>query len=110
MGDAGCMDAKALLSGRIKLTSIQGLRGKRAVVDFGTMNPRTVDKCPADYAIFTHYDRYAAERATFPAEARMYEDFIAKGSVLMTFRPIAGKVGGPVVRVVKASKDPQVRP
>ena len=100
-GDAGCVDVTENLNGKIQYSSIDGWRGKRAVVDFGTVNRAAIASCRADYAVFTHYDRYVAERSRYDKEARTYEEFSRGGRVMQVFRPQRGKIGGPVVRVVR---------
>jgi Dolichyl-phosphate-mannose-protein mannosyltransferase len=100
-GDAGCVDVTENLNGKIQYSSIDNWRGSRAVVDFGTVNRAAIANCRADYAVFTHYDRYVAERARYDKEARTYEDFSRGGKVMRIFRPQPGRIGGPVVRVVR---------
>lgn len=100
MGDAGCVDVKSMLSGRIGYAAIQSSRGQRSNVDYGTLTPSTRDTCRSDYAILTQADRYAAERGRFPQEDEAYRALIAQGSVAATFGPEPGKRGGPIVRVV----------
>jgi hypothetical protein len=89
------------LNSKVGYSKVKTWRGTRAVVDFGTINMATIETCRADYAIFSHYDRYVAERATYPKEAAMYELLARGGAVMAIFRPKPGEIGGPVVRVIK---------
>lgn len=101
LGDAGCIDARALLHGKVQLGAIDAKRGARANVDYGTVAPAMRQTCRTDYALITQYDRYAAERAAFPAEYAAYGELLGRGRVVATFMPAPGRVGGPVVRVVR---------
>jgi 4-amino-4-deoxy-L-arabinose transferase-like glycosyltransferase len=100
-GDVGCVEVGTHLNGKIRYSSIGNWRGNRAVVDIGTLPREALPNCRANFAIFTHYDRYVAERHLYDKEARMYESLIKTGKILRTFRPEKGKVGGPIVRVVQ---------
>lgn len=101
MGDAGCVDVRAMLSGRISYATIQAGRGQRSNVDYGTMNLAKRETCRSDYALLTQYDRYAAERDRFPKEYKAYRALLAQGQIVATFNPVKGRVGGPVIRVVR---------
>jgi hypothetical protein len=101
MGDAGCIDARALLHGKVQLHTVDANRGSRSNIDYGTVAPAMRGTCRVDYALITQYDRYAAERGAFPAEYAAYRDLLAQGRVVATFAPSPGKAGGPVVRIVR---------
>lgn len=101
MGDAGCIDAKAMLRGKISYAIIDAARGSRANVDIGTVSPASRESCATDYAIFTSYDRYRAERVRFPSETASYEAILKRGQVVASFHPEPGQVGGPIVRIVR---------
>lgn len=103
MGDAGCVDARKMLAGKIAYSTIGDARGQRSNVDYGTLNPALRSSCRADYAILTQYDRYAAEKALFPKEYAAYQELLKTGEILATFRPVPGEVGGPIVRIVRLS-------
>ena len=100
LGDAGCVDARAALGGKVQLSAVDSRRGSRTNVDFGTVAENKRGTCRVDYAILTQADRYAAERNTFRAEDAAYRSFIAQGRTLAIFAPRAGETGGPVVRIV----------
>jgi 4-amino-4-deoxy-L-arabinose transferase-like glycosyltransferase len=104
LGDAGCMDVRATLNGQINYAPIDGARGNRSIVDYGTLAPSRRDTCRADYAILTQYDRYRAEQAAFPDEAAAYQTLIAQGTVVATFAPVPGISAGPVVRIVRFAR------
>ncbi len=101
LGDVGCIDARALLHGKVQMTAIEAGRGGRSNIDYGTVAAAKRNTCAADYAILTQYDRYAAERAVFPTEYAAYRDLIARGQIVATFSPEYGKVGGPVTRIIR---------
>lgn len=100
LGNVGCVDAKAMLQGKISYRMIDRDRGGRSNVDFGTLAPGKRETCRADYAILTQYDRYRAEQQTFPAQYANYQWLLSHGKIVATFRPKPGQSGGPVVRVV----------
>lgn len=103
-GDIGCVDVRAYLGGKVQLATVEAGRGARSNVDYGTVAPETRRSCRADYAILSQADRYAAERSAFPAEDAAYRELLARGTLVATFSPEKGKVGGPVVRVVRFSR------
>lgn len=101
MGDAGCVDAKAMLAGKIDYATIEAARGTRAIVDYGTVAPERVESCRADYAIIAQFDRYAAERKDFPKEYQMYQSLIDSGRERVVLTPQISHQSGPIVRVVE---------
>jgi hypothetical protein len=105
LGDVGCVDAKAMLHGKVGYGTIEAGRGKRANIDYGTMNAANRHTCHADYAILTQYDRYMAEQHTFPTEAAAYDELVHRGQVVASFLPISGQSSGPIVRVVHLPHD-----
>lgn len=100
MGDAGCVDAVALLRGRISYAAIEQARGSRSNVDYGTVAAARRATCRADYAILTQHDRYRQERVHFSRENDAYRRLIAGGHVVATFAPRPGRAGGPVTAIV----------
>lgn len=101
LGTAGCVDAGALLAGRIRYSRVETLRTGRAVVDIGHVDRTKLDGCRADYAIYTHYDVYRADAGNFGSQLDIYRALAAGGRLRATFRPAPGSRGGPVVRVVE---------
>ncbi|WP_275228434.1 ArnT family glycosyltransferase [Novosphingobium album (ex Liu et al. 2023)] len=104
LGSAGCIDARAILQRRVSAPEVEKSRGGQPVVDLGHVAPALIDTCRADYAVLSHYERYRAERATYPGEYARYADLIAGGRVVRTFAPVAGQVGGPPVEIVRLRK------
>lgn len=100
MGDAGCVDARAFLHGKVAYATIERARGGRSNVDYGTVAPAMRATCRADVAILTQYDRYRRERDRFPAEAAAYRSLVGQGRIAAVFSPRPGEIGGPVVTVV----------
>lgn len=100
LGDAGCVDARAFLQGKVPYAVIERARGGRSNVDFGTVAPSRRATCRADVAILTQAERYRRERERFPAEHDAYDTLIKQGRVAAVFAPQRGQIGGPVVTVV----------
>jgi hypothetical protein len=101
-GRLGCIDVNKVLKGRVvRSTTVDGWRGDRPIVDIGTIDVRMLGVCHADYAILTDYDRYKAEQPSFRHEVAVYETLIHGAVSLATFRPVAGAIGGPVVRIIR---------
>jgi hypothetical protein len=103
-GDVGCVDVREYLGGKVQLSTVQKGRGSRTNVDYGTVAPGKRETCRSDYAILTQADRYTAESAAFPVEAMAYRNLIARGTVVATFAPQEGRIGGPVVRIVRFTR------
>lgn len=101
LGDIGCVNVRAMLGNKVQLSTVQSKRGSRANVDYGTVSKERHNTCRANYAILTQADRYAAERTVFPAEDAAYRELIARGTIVASFTPEAGKIGGPIVRIVR---------
>ncbi|WP_298282043.1 phospholipid carrier-dependent glycosyltransferase [Novosphingobium sp.] len=99
-GDVGCVDVRAYLGGKVQYDTINAGRGGRSNVDYGTVTPDKRGSCRADYAILTQYDRYAAERGTFPQEYAAYRDLVAQGKIVATFARVPGRIGGLTTHVV----------
>lgn len=110
LGDAGCVDARAFLHGKIPYSVIEHARGARSNVDYGTVAPARRDTCRADAAILTQYQRYRNERSAFPAEYAAYRDLALRNRVAAVFSPESGRVGGPVVVVLTANAPARPQP
>lgn len=104
LGSAGCVDAKALLAGRIRYSRVETLRSGRAVVDIGHVDRARLASCRADYAVFTHYQVYADEGARFAAQRDAYRAIAAGGRLCAVIRPEPGVSGGPVVHIVELKR------
>jgi len=101
VGDAGCVDVRDMLHGKVQYDQIENARDQRSNVDYGTMNPKVRGTCGPGWAVLTQYDRYAAERETFPQAYAAYRELLHRGVIVATFAPVPGEVGGPIVRVVR---------
>lgn len=102
MGDAGCIDAKALLDGKTDYRMIEAARGNRSNVDYGTVASTRRSGCKADYMILMEMERYHSERHRFPAEYAAYAALLTEMDIQAVFRPQPGKRGGPVMIVLAA--------
>lgn len=100
-GDIGCVNVRDYLHGKVQLSTVEHGRGARSNVDYGTVAPAKRASCRTDFAILTQADRYAAERAVFPEEDAAYRELMARGTLVKTFAPQAGQIGGPTVRIVQ---------
>jgi hypothetical protein len=107
--NAGCVDVREVLSGKAQYDQVEDARNQRSNVDYGTLNPARRHTCGMDWAVLTQYDRYRAERDTFPREYAAYADLLKRGTVLATFAPVEGEMGGPIVRVVRFHEKPRTR-
>ncbi|WP_300116527.1 glycosyltransferase family 39 protein [Sphingobium sp.] len=105
IGDAGCIDARALLQGKTTYGPIDQARGTRANIDYGTMAASQRPRCRPDFAILTQYDRYRREANAFPAEYAAYRSLLARGRVVASFDPQPGLSGGRNVTIVDFRKD-----
>lgn len=99
-GAIGCIDGRRTLAGTVKLPAVDAMRAGRAILDIGTIDPARMAACPADYALFSDYDRYLAEAARYPRELAVYRALLRRGRTVAVFAPRRGRIGGPVVRIV----------
>lgn len=104
LGDAGCVDARAFLQGKVAYATIENARAGRSNVDYGTVAPALRSTCDADVAILTQYDRYRRERNRFPTEYAAYRAFSSGNRIGAVFAPVPGKVGGPTVTILLRSR------
>lgn len=100
MGDAGCVDAKAMLAGQISYKVVDAARGTRANVDYGTVAPRTRANCRADFVIAMEMERYRVERYRFPDEYAAYAALLHDMEVRAVMRPEPGRSSGPVMTIL----------
>lgn len=101
LGDAGCVDVRRLLSRAPRHRHVDRVRRGRTIVDLGNIPFAKLSTCQADFAIVSHHARYAAEPQRFPDALANYRRFMQAGRIVATFRPTPGKVGGPVVQVIR---------
>lgn len=106
LASAGCVDARAALSGRIRYSRVERLRSGSPIVDLGHVEPELLSSCRADYAILTHYDRYREDPRVYAAELASYDRILANGALEAVVRAKPGQSSGPVVRIVKLQSRP----
>lgn len=104
LGKVGCVDARLMIAGKAQYAAIDSGRGGRSNVDYGTLDPAKAGTCKADWAILTQYDRYAAERGRFPREYASYARLLAQGEIVATISPEPGRIGGPIVRIIRLNR------
>lgn len=107
LGSAGCVDAGAMLAGRIRYDTVETLRTGRPIVDIGHVEPSRLASCRGDYAIFTHYDVYQTDPRAFAAQLDAYRLVATGGRVRAVIRPQPGLRGGPVIRIVELARQPR---
>ncbi|WP_426266916.1 ArnT family glycosyltransferase [Sphingomonas sp. LHG3443-2] len=100
VGSAGCRDARSLLRGEVNYDQVEKARAESPIVDLGSIPAPVSQSCRADYAILTYYDLYVEEANRFPGALRSYRTILSGGRTVALFRPVRGKVGGPIVRIV----------
>ncbi len=101
VGALGCVDVAATLAGRIDFPTVERAQKGRTQINLGTIDPAKVDSCHADYAIVSELDRFAAEAPKWIAERGIYAALLRGATPLVTFRPVPGRIGGPVVRIYR---------
>jgi hypothetical protein len=101
MGSVGCVDVRAALGGKIAYSTVDKRRGGKPVVDIGSVDPARFASCRGDWAITANWDRYLVEPAHFRGEIANYARLARGGRIVATFRPEPGRIGGPIVRVVR---------
>jgi hypothetical protein len=106
VGSRGCQDARSLLSSNVRYEDVQQARGSSPVVDLGNIPASVRASCHADYAVLTYYDLYLKEADRFPQEISTYRQILAGGRTVALFRPAAGAIGGPIVRIVAVPPQP----
>src|SRR4029079_14095750 len=106
VGSRGCLDARALLSSNVRYDDIQQARAGSPVVDLSAIPPRAQASCRADYAVLTYYDLHLREAARFPSEIAAYRQILGAGRTCALFQPEAGRIGGPIVRIVAIPPQP----
>lgn len=101
MGEAGCIDGKALLAGQVDYSEIEAARGGRSNVDWGTLPPRRRAACRPDYLILMELERYRAERDRFPQQWAAYEVVLREADVVHVILPQPDISAGPVMTVLR---------
>ena len=98
-GDKGCVDVRRNLAGHIEISTIDGWRGARPVVDLGNIAPARLTSCRADYLIIANWDRYRSEAGTYSSELATYSALTSGGEQVALVKPVPGRIGGPVVQI-----------
>ncbi|MDT8757223.1 glycosyltransferase family 39 protein [Sphingomonas psychrotolerans] len=99
LGRSGCVDARAMLTRRLRYTEVERLRSDKPIIDVASVNYSRLDTCRARFMVLTHLDRYREERRTFSAEWQHYQQLV-RGSVLRAvIAPQEGRRGGPTVYI-----------
>ena len=117
LGSAGCVDGLKLLTTGVSYDQLQRQRNGSPIVDIGNVDPSRLGTCHADFAILTYFDSYRSEPAGFPRQLENYHELLEGGRTVALYRPAAGRIGGPIVRVValkphsseNAGQIPQIR-
>ncbi|NIJ20033.1 hypothetical protein FHS95_001702 [Sphingomonas naasensis] len=106
LGKAGCVDARAVLAGRIRYSDAETLRSGSPVVDLGNVDPARLASCRARFLVLSHIDRYANDRVTYAAQWRRYAA-LTRGAVLRhRIAPIAERLGGPEILIFETPPAP----
>ncbi|MFM2301334.1 MAG: hypothetical protein RLZZ84_1070 [Pseudomonadota bacterium] len=108
LADAGCVNARQMLHGKVQYAAVEAVRGGHHNVDYGTLTPAMRPTCNVQYAIFSQYDRYMAEASMFPREVASYRELMARSHLIATIRPQPGVMGGPTIRIVRIDSPYQV--
>lgn len=98
LGKAGCVDARAVLAGRIRYADAELLRAGRPVVDLGNVDAARLASCRARYLVLSHFDRYSADRTGYAAQWRAYATLTDGAALRYQLFPAADR-GGPAIFV-----------
>ncbi|OHD03429.1 MAG: hypothetical protein A2885_06925 [Sphingopyxis sp. RIFCSPHIGHO2_01_FULL_65_24] len=101
MGSAGCVDVRDLLSGQIRYSKVDRLRGGGAIVDVGHVDRAKLESCRADFAVVTNHLRYRADPVGYREELGRYDRLLAGGWVRQIVKPRRGERSGPEVHIVE---------
>lgn len=99
LGSAGCVDARAMLTGRIRYAEVETLRSGSPIVDLASVPSARLESCRARYAVLTHYDRYRDAQADFATEWRRYAALTQGGTLRAAIAPADGQRAGPTVYI-----------
>ncbi|MET0307478.1 MAG: glycosyltransferase family 39 protein [Sphingomonas sp.] len=102
IGTAGCVDVRQALGGHMRYSRVEKLRRGSPVVDIGYVDASRLQTCRADYAVFSHYARYAEDSEAFAPQLAQYLALMRTGSTVMVIRPVAGRSSGPEIVIVKS--------
>ncbi|WP_162254712.1 ArnT family glycosyltransferase [Sphingomonas sp. Root241] len=110
LGSAGCVDARAMLAGRIRYAEVETLRSGSPIVDLASVPPPRLESCRARYAVLTHYDRYRDAQADFATEWRRYATLTQGGRLRAVITPAEGQRAGPTVHIFELAPPAPGRP
>lgn len=99
LGSAGCVDARAALSGRLSVPDVDKRRQGSPVVDLAHVPVPMLVSCRADFLVISHLRRYEAERHRYPLEYARYRRVLGHGRLLADFEPVPGQMGGPDILI-----------
>lgn len=99
LGSAGCVDARAVLAGRIRYAEVETLRSGSPIVDLASVDLSRLKSCRAHYAVLTHYDRYRDAQADFASEWRRYAALTQGSTLRAVIAPAEGQSAGPTVYI-----------
>lgn len=109
LGSAGCVDARAALTGRIRYAEVETLRAGSPIVDLASVDLSHLAGCRARYLILSHYDRYRDAQASYASEWRRYSA-LTQGSMLRgIIAPVDGERAGPTVYIFDTAPPPSLR-
>lgn len=101
LGSAGCLDAAAVISGKIKSSQIESARGGAPLIDLGHVATDRLDSCRADYAILSHWATYRAAPRAFPEALAKYRALARGGHVETVILPVPGRHAGPTLYILR---------
>ena len=104
LGSAGCVDARAVLAGRISYADVEKLRSGSPIVDLASVDLSRLASCHAGYAVLSHYDRYRDARADFAGEWRRYAILTGGGVLRAVITPANGQRAGPSIYIFEIAR------
>lgn len=107
LGKAGCVDARAMLAGRIRYSDAEVLRAGSPVVDLGSVDPARLAGCRARFMVLSHFDRYAADREGQASQWRRYAALTRGSALRYTIAPAPGLRGGPTIFLFESPAPPR---
>ena len=99
LGAAGCVDVRAILSGQIRYSKVETLRGGKALVDIGHVDTAQLPSCRSDFAVVSNGLRYRADPDAWKDEVARYDQLLAHGKLRFTAKAVPGRSRGPDVQV-----------
>lgn len=103
LGKAGCVDARAVLAGRIRYSSVETLRSGSPVVDLGSVDAARLDSCRARFLVLSHFDRYSADHS---AQSQRYLALTRGAALRHQIVPLTGERGGPSIFIFERGNRP----